>query len=200
MINKVNVTLLRQFLGLYCPSKLTKKLTHDVCFISLLFRIISSLNQFQLPLFMINKVNVTLLRQFLGLYCPSKLTKKLTHDVFLISLSFRIISCLNQFQLPLFMINKVNVTLLRQFLGLFCPSKLIIRLTHDDCIISFLFRIVSSMNKFHLPLFMINKVNVTLLRQFLGLYCPSKLIIRLTHDVCIISLLFRIVSSLNKFH
>ena len=196
----VNVTLLRQFLGLYCLSKLIIRLTYDVFLISLLFRIVSSLNQFHLPLFMINKVNVTLLRQFLGLYCPSKLIIRLTHDVCIISLLFRIVSSLNKFHLPLFMINKVNVTLLRQFLGLYCPSKLIIRLTHDDCIISLLFRIVSSMNKFHLPLFMINKVNVTLLRQFLSLYCPSKLIIRLTHDVCIISLLFRIVSSLNKFH
>ena len=69
MISKVNVTLLRQFLGLYCPSKLIIRLTHDVCFISLLFRIVSSLNDIDLPLFMIYKVNVTLLRQFLGLYC-----------------------------------------------------------------------------------------------------------------------------------
>ena len=194
MINKVNVTLLRQFLGLYCLSKLIIRLTHDVFLLSLLFRIVSSQNQFHLLLFMINKVNVTLLRQFLGLYCPSKLIIRLTHDVFLISLLFRIFSSLNQFHLPLFMINKVNVTLLRQFLGLYCPSKLIIRLTHDVFLISLLFRIVSSLNKFHLPLFMINKVNVTLLRQFLGLYCPSKLIIRLTYDVFLISLLFRIVS------
>ena len=172
MINKVNVTLLRQFLGLYCLSKLIIRLTHDVFLISLLFRIVSSLNQFHLPLFMINKVNVTLLRQFLGLYCLSKLIIRLTHDVFLISLLFRIVSSLNQFHLPLFMINKVNVTLLRQFLGLYCLSKLIIRLTHDVFLISLLFRIVSSQNQFHLPLFMINKVNVTLLRQFLGLYCP----------------------------
>ena len=93
--------------------------------------IFSSLNQFHLPLFLINKVNVTLSRQFLGLYCLSKLIKGLTHDVFLISLLFRIVSSLNQFHLPLFMINKVNVTLLRQFLGLYCLSKLIIRLTHD---------------------------------------------------------------------
>ena len=95
------------------------------------------------------------------------------------------------------MINKVNITLLRQILGLYCPSKLIIGLTRDVCIISLLFRIVSSQNQFHLPLFMINKVNVTLLRQFLNLYCLSKLIIWFTHDVCVISLLFRIVSSLN---
>ena len=196
MINKVNVTLLKQFLGLYCPSKLIIRLIHDVSLISLLFMIFSSLNQFHLPLFMINKVNVTLLRQFLGLYCLSKLIIGLTHDVFLISLLFRILYSQNQFHLPLFMINKVNVTLLKQFLGLYCPSKLIIRLIHDVSLISLLFMIFSSLNQFHLPLFMINKVNVTLLRQFLGLYCPSKLIIRLTHDVCIISLLFRIVSSL----
>ena len=145
---------------------------------------------------MIIKANVTLLRQFLGLYCPSKLVIRLTHNVCIISLLFKIVFSLNQFHLPLFMINKVNVTLLRQFLGLYCPSKLIISLTHDVCIISLLFWIVSSLNKFHSPLFIINKVNVTLLRQFLGLYCPFKLIIRLTYDVCFISL-FRIVSSLN---
>ena len=89
----------------------------------------------------------------------------------------------NQFHLPLFMINKVNVTLftlLRQFLGLYCLSKLIIWLTHDVFLSSLLFWIVSSLNHIHLPLFMINEVNVTLLRQFLGL---SQLIIRLTYDV-----------------
>ena len=200
MINKVNVTLLRQFLCLYYLSKLIIRLTHDVFLISLLFRIVSSQNQFNLQLFMINNVNVTLLRQFVCFYCISKLIIRLTHDVFLISLLFRIVSIQNQFHLPLFMINKVNVTLLRQFLGLYCLSKLIIRLTHDVFLISLLFRIVSSQNQFNLPLFMINKVNVTLLRQFLGLYCLSKLIIRLTHDVFLISLLFRIVSSQNQFN
>ena len=173
MINKINVTLLKQFLGLYCPSKLIIRLTHVVCLISLLFMFFSSLNQFHLPLFMINKVNVTLLRQFLGLYCLSKLIIRLTHDVFLISLLFRIVSLRNQFHLPLFMINMVNVTLLKQFLGLYCPSKLIIRLTHVVCyvvcLISLLFMFFSSLNQFHLSLFMINKVNVTLLRQFLRL-------------------------------
>ena len=200
MINIVNVTLLKQFLGLYCPSKLIIRLTHDVFLISLLFWIVSIQNQFDLPLFMINKVNVTLLKQFLGLYCPSKLIIRLTHVVCLISLLFMFFSSLNQFHLPLFMINKVNVTLLRQFLGLYCLSKLIIRLTHDVFLKSLLFRIVSLQNQFHLPLFMINMVNVTLLKQFLGLYCPSKLIIRLTHVVCLISLLFMFFSSLNQFH
>ena len=110
---------------------------------------------------MINKLNVTLLRQFVNLYCLTKLTIRLTHDVFLISLLFRIVSSLNQIHLFVFMIYEVNFTLLRQFVGLYCPSKLNIRLTHDVCIISLLFRIVSSLNQFHLPLFMINMVNVT---------------------------------------
>ena len=200
MNNNVNDTLLRQFLGLYCLSKLIIWLTHDVFLISLLFRIVSSQNQYHLPLFMINKVNVTLLKQFLRLYCLSKLNIWLTHDVFIISLLFRIVSIQNQFHLPLLMINKVNVSLLRQFLGLFCLSKLIIWLTHDVCIISLLFSIVSGLKKFHLPLFMNNKINVTLLRQFLALYCLSKLILRLTHDVFLISFLFRFVCNENQFH
>ena len=50
------------------------------------------------------------------------------------------------------MINKVIVTLLRQFLGSYCLSKLIIRLTYHVFLISFLFRIVSIQNQFHLPL------------------------------------------------
>ena len=199
-IIKVNVTLLRQFLGLYCPSKLIIWLTHDVCVISLLFRIVSGVKKFHLPLFMNNKVNVTKLRQLLALYCLSKLIIRLTHDDFLISFLFRFVCNENQFHLPLFMINKVNVTLLRKFLCFYCLSKLIITLTHDVFLISLFFRIVSSQNQFHLPLFKIIKVNVTLLKQFLGLYCLSKLIIWLTHDVCIISLLFSIVSGLKKFH
>ena len=176
------------------------RLTHDVFLISLLFRIFSSLNQFHLPLFMINMVNVTLLKQFLGLYCPSKLIIRLTHNVFFMSLLVRNFSNLNHIDLPLFMIFKVNFTWLRQFLGLCCPSKLIRRLTYDVFLISLLFWIVCTQKQFHLPLFMINKVNVTLLRQFLGLYWTSKHIIRLTQDVCFISLLFRIVSRQNQFH
>ena len=145
------------------------------------------MNQFHLPLFKIIKVNVTLIRQFLCFYCLSKLIITLNHDVFLILFFFRIVSSQNQFHLPLLKIIKVNVTLLKQFLGLYCHSKLIIWLTHNVFLISLLFRIVSIQNQFHLQLFMIIKVNVTLLKQFKGLYCPSKLIIRLTHIVCLIS-------------
>ena len=98
------------------------------------------------------------------------------------------------------MINNVNVTLLKQFLCLYCLSKLIIRLTHVVCLISLLFMFFSSMNQFRLSLFMIEKVNVTLLRQFLGLYCLSKLIIRLTHDFFLILFLFKFVCNENQFH
>ena len=112
---------------------------------------------------------------------------RLTHDVFLTSLLFRIVYSLIDIHLPLFMITKVNVTVLRQFVGFYCLSKLIIRLNHDVFLIPF-FRIVSNLNIFYLPLFMINKVNVILVRQFLGLYCLSKLNIWLSHDVFLTSL------------
>ena len=119
MIDKVNVTLLTQFLWLYCLFKRIICLNQDVCLISLLFRIVSGLNNIHLPLFMITKVNGTKLRRFLGLYCLFKGIISVTHNVFLISLLFRIVSSLNQIHLALFMINKVvNVTLLRQFLFL----------------------------------------------------------------------------------
>ena len=97
----------------------------------MIFSIVSSLNHIYLPLFMIHKVNVILFRQFLGFYCLSKLIIWLNHDVFLISLLFRIVSSLNHIYLPLFMIHKVNVILFRQFLGFYCLSKLIIWLNHD---------------------------------------------------------------------
>ena len=83
---------------------------------------------------------------------------------------------------------------------MYCLSKLIIRLTHDVFSISLLFRIVSSLNEFQVHLFMINKVNVALLRHFLGLNCLSKLVIWLTHDIFIISLFFRFFSRLNHIY
>ena len=80
------------------------------------------------------------------------------------------------------MIDEVNVTLLGQFLVLCCLYKRIIWLNNDVFLISLLFRIVSSLNQFHLPLFMMNKVNVTLLRRFLCFYSLFKCIIWLNHD------------------
>ena len=84
MLSKVNIAIIRPFLCFHCLTQLIKCLNHYVIFISLLFRILQSLTYI---LFMLNKVNLTLLRQFLGL---SKLIIRLNHVVFLISLLFRI--------------------------------------------------------------------------------------------------------------
>ena len=199
MLSKVNETFLRQFLGLYSLLMLRIWLNHDGFFMSILFRIVSSLNLFQLPLFMLSKVNEIILRQFLGLYSLLMLRIWLNHDGFFMSILFRIVSSLNHFQLPLFVIRKVNETFLSQFLGLYSLLMLRIWLNHDASFLSILFRIVSSLNHFQLPLFVISKVNETILRQFLGLYCLSKLRIWLNHDGFLMSILFRIVSSLNHF-
>ena len=199
MLSKVNETFLRQFLGYYFLSMLRIWLNHDAFFMSILFRIVSSLNHFQLPLFMLSKVNETILRQFLGFYCLSKLRIWLNQDSFFMSIFFRIVSSLNHFQLPLFMLSKVNETMLRQFLGFYSILKLRIWLNHDALFMSILFRIVSSLNHFQLPLFMLSKLNETILRQFLGFYCLSKLRIWLNQDSFFMSILFRIVSSLNHF-
>ena len=168
MLSNVNNTQLRKFLGFNCLSKLRIWLNHDAFFMSILFRIVSSLNHFQLPLFMLSKVNETFLRQFLGYYFLSMLRIWLNHDAFFMSILFRIVSSLNHFQLPLFMLSNVNETFLRQFLGLYSLLMLRISLNHDAFFMSILFRIVSSLNHFHLPLFMLSKVNETILRQFLG--------------------------------
>ena len=199
MLSKVNETMLRQFLGFYCLSKLRIWLNHDSFFMSILFRIVSSLNHFQLPLFMLSKVNETILRQFLGFYCLSKLRIWLNHDGFFMSIFFRFVSSLNHFQLPLFMISKLNETFLRDFLGFYSLLMLRMWLNHDAFLMSILFRIVSSLNHFQLPLFMLSKVNESILRQFQGLYCLSKLRIQLNHDGFFMSIIFRFVSSLNHF-
>ena len=192
--------MLRQFLGFYCLSKLRIWLNHNAFFMSILFRIVSSLNHFHLPLFMLSKVNETFLRQVLGLYSLLMLRIWFNHYAFFMSILFRIVSSLNHFQLPLFMISKVNETMLRQFPGFYCLSKLRIWLNLDAFYMSILFRIVSSLNHFQLPLFMLSKVNETMLRQFLGFYCLSKLRrIWLNHDAFFMSILFRIVSSLKHF-
>ena len=127
---------------MYCLSKLTLWLNHVAFFVSLLFRILWSLNHNHIPLFMLNKVNERLLRKFLVIYSLSKLTIWLNHVAFFISLLFRILRTLNQIQIPLFMLNKVNVTLLRQFLGFFCLSLLTILLNHVAFYVLVLFRIL----------------------------------------------------------
>ena len=97
----------------------------------MIFRIRERLKHIHLSLFMIQKVFVIIVIQFLSINCLSKLIIWLNHDVFLISLFFRIISILNHIHLHLIMIHKVNVILFRLFLGFYCLSKLIVWLNHD---------------------------------------------------------------------
>ena len=164
MLSIVNNTQLRKFLGFYCLLKLRIWLNHNAFFMSILFRIVSSLNHFQLPHFMLSIVNNTQLRKFLGFYCLSKLRIWLNHNCFFMSILFRIVSSLNHFQLPHFMLSIVNNTQLRKFLGFYCLSKLRIWLNHDAFFMSILFRILSSLNHFQsLPL-MLSKINETILR------------------------------------
>ena len=164
---------------------------------SILFRIVSSLNHFQLHQFMLSNVNNTQLRKFLGFYCLSKLRIWLNHDFFFMSIIFRNVSSLNHFQLHQFMLSNVNNTQSRKYLGIYCPSKLRIWLNHDAFFKSILFRNVSSLNHFQLPHFMLSIVNNTQLRKFLGFYSLLKLRIWLNHNAFFMSILFRIVSSLN---
>ena len=109
-------------------------------FMSILFRIVSILNHFQLPLFMRSKVNETILRQFLGLYSLLMLRIWLNHDAFFMSIFFRIVSSLNHFQLPLLMLSNVNETFLRQFLGLYSLLMLRIWLNDDAFFMSIFFQ------------------------------------------------------------
>ena len=140
-------------------------------FVSLLFRIVSRLNHFQLHLFMFSKVNVTFLRQFLGFYCPYNLRLWLNHDAFLhhyylvsflvwITFSY-ICSC---------SVSKCYIIRTVSRLLLSIQARIMVK---SRCVfVSLLFRIVSRLNHFQLHLFMFSKVNVTLLRQILGFVCP----------------------------
>ena len=106
-------------------------------FVSLLFRIVSRLNHFQLHLFMFSNVNVTLFRQFFRLVLSTQASILVQSRCVFISLLFRIASSKHHFQLHLFMFSKVNVTLLRQFLDFYCPSKLGLWLNHNAFLYQF---------------------------------------------------------------
>ena len=131
-------------------------------FVSLLFRIVSRLNHFQLHVCMFSKVHVTLLRQFLGFFCPSKLGLLLNHDAFLydyylgsfldwITFSY-ICSCS---VIKRYIIKTVSRLLLSIQARIMVKSRCVF--------VSLLFRIVSRLNHFQLHLFLFSKVNVTLL-------------------------------------
>ena len=198
MLNEVNIAILSLFLGFHCLTKLIVCLNHEVVFKSLLCMILQSLNHIQLRLFMLNQVNIAILSPFLGLHCPTNLIICLNHEVVFISLLCMILQSLNHIQLPLFMLNEVNIALLLWFLGFHCLTKLIICLNHDVVFISLICAIHQSLIHIQLLLFMLNEVSIALLSPFLGFHCLTKLIIYLNHEFIFISLLFMSLQSLNN--
>ena len=200
MLSKVNIAKLRSFLCFHCLTKLIIIfLNHEVVFISLLFRILHSLNHIQLPLFILRKVKIAILRPFLLFRCLTKFILCLNHEIVFISLLFRILHSLSQIQLPLFIFRKANIAILRQFLSFHCLTKLMICLNHEIFLISLLFRILHSLNHIQLPCFILRKVKIAILRPFLLFRCLTKFILCLNHEIVFISLLFSILHSMNTF-
>ena len=167
-------------------TKLIICLNHKVIFISLLFRFLHSLNHI---LFMLSKLNIAILRPFLCFHCLIRLIICLNHELIFIFLMYRFLHSLNHI---LFMLSKVNFSRFRQFLCFDCLTKLIIMF------ISLLFRTLHSLNHIQFPLFMLSKLNIAILRPFLCFHCLIRLIICLNHELIFISLLFRILRSLNN--
>ena len=194
MLSELNIAILRPFLCFHCLTRLIICLNHKVIFISLLFKILHSLNHIQFPLFMLSKLNIAILRPFLCFHCLTRLIICLNHELIFISLLYRILHSLNHI---LFMLSKVNFARLRQFLCFDCLTKLIKCFNHKVMFISLLFRILHSLNHIQLPLFMLSKVNIAILRPFVCFHCLTKLIVCLNHEFIFISLLFRILHSLN---
>ena len=149
---------------MYCLFKLITWLTHDAIFMSILFRIVSSLNHFQLPLFVLSKVNVTCFKIFSSLVLSIQAYNMVKSRCFLILLLIRIFSSPNLFQLPLFVLSKVNVTCFKIFSSLVLSIQAYNMVKSRCFLILLLIRIFSSLNLFQLPLFVLSKVNVTFLR------------------------------------
>ena len=91
MLITLSIALLTWFLCNHCLTMLIICFNHKVMFISLLFRIFHSLNHIQLPLFMLSKVNIAIIRPFLCFHCLIKLIVCLNDEVIFISLLFRIL-------------------------------------------------------------------------------------------------------------
>ena len=108
MLSKMDIAILRPLLFFHCQTKLIIRLNDEVLFISLLFRFLNSLNHIQLPLLMLCKVNIAILRPFLCFHFVTKLIIRLNYETIFIS---KILHCLNQILLPLFMLIKENIAI-----------------------------------------------------------------------------------------
>ena len=184
MLCKVNIAIIRPFLCFHFVT----------IFIS---KILQCLNQILLPLFILSKVNIDIKRPFLCFHCLTKRIICLNDEAIFVSLLFRFLHSLNHIQLPLLMLSKVDIAILRPFLCFHFVTKLIIRLNDEVLFISLLFRFLNSLNHIQLRLLMLCKVNIAILLPFLCFHFVTKLIIRLNDEVLFISLLFRFLNSLN---
>ena len=124
MFSKVSIVILKQLLCFHCLTKLILFIKPYVIFISLLFRILQSLNHIQLPLFMLITLSIALLRRFLCFHCLTKLVICLNPYFIFISIIFRIVDSLNHIQLPLFMLITLSIALLRRLLCFHCLTRL----------------------------------------------------------------------------
>ena len=86
------------------------------------------------------------------------------------SILFRILDSLNHIHLPLFILSKVSIAILKQLLCFYCLTKLIICIKPKVIFISILFRILDS-------LFVLRKVTIAILKLLLCFHCLTKLII-----------------------
>ena len=126
MLITLIIALLTWFLCFHCLTMTVICLNPKVIFISILFRILDSLNHIHLPLFMLSKVSIAILKQLLCFHFLFKLIICLNPLVILISILFRILDSLNHIQLPLFMLITLSISLLRRFLLFHCLTKTVI--------------------------------------------------------------------------
>ena len=156
MLITLSIALLTWFLCFHCLTILIMYLNPQVIFILILFRILDSL-------FVLRKVSIAILKQPLCFHCLTKLVICLNPYFIFISILFRIVDRLNHIHLPLFILSKVSIAILKHFLCFHCQNKLIICLNPYFIFISILFRIVDRLNHIHLPLFILSKVSIAIL-------------------------------------
>ena len=152
MFIMMSIALLNLILCFHCLTKTLICLNPKVIFMSILFRILDSLYHIHLPLFMLSKVSIAILKQLLCFHCLNKLKICLNPKAIFISILFRILQSLNHIWLPLFMFITLSIALLRRFLLFHCLTRTAIFLNPYVIFTSIFFRILDSLTSIHLPL------------------------------------------------
>ena len=126
MLITLIIALFRRFLCFHCLTNLVICLNPYFIFISIIFRIVESLNHIHLLLFVLRKVSIAILKQLLCFHCLTKLIICLKPLVIFISILFRNLQSLNRIQLPLFMFITLSIALLSRILCFHCLTKTVI--------------------------------------------------------------------------